>query len=962
MRSRHIGIRRLAILTVIFVILAAVAAVKYFHDHPRQSPAKSEVAEADGPSRPRGNVIFLKANNAMCFYCYGGLISRELLRQAILIAARDQLGLETRDASLREWQANPLPQNSLELDLNDTAALLHDADSPPYKRWRHPFDLATWPTDLNASAEDNERRSREEFVNVLRKAGWSGTPNAWNAGAPVPEDAEAHLMEMEELGQFGVLRETHAAIRKGGESLPRLGALVRAYANLAQLTRYHWSLERAAYAARSLLYAQRMVAKSPDSALALWHRAYARAMAGLLGGALEDLRTAEKLKQPPAPAWLPLLEPFCKYQTETLVTLATANPKISGLGMYLALLSVEHSDSQGAIMSLAQSALALNPNCLRIIDKMCDETGPGMLNDLTERGPAVFSDLLPARLQSLPLFPKQLSDQIDGFRRPGGNPNGRQTICQELIDQGTPDKDSTEPSWAALGRLVQETTFAHIERQADLISRQWGVDASDYVNQVQPLIAGHPFKFVIDVYGIAHSSDAATLKRTLDESQPAAMASTLQQIHVYYLETWIQAHGPDSAKFYWGCINANFDCNSFDLEDQLNSSQGGENTDWGQRTLERLKQVSPESPVLVAANVRGHWSDADAVKWEADHGDYPCVALALGSKYTQRKRWADAERNLRRYISVSPDKVGYEDLAKIYEIQHKDDLWLATLNEYLNHGQDFGLQYAQVQSQIANYFMGKRDYKSAIPYADAAAQTASGWGLCCAAHAHTGIGDWATAEQLLIDDMNHYSSSPYLWYSWCVATGHGDLAAAKKAMGDYFTNKAKTLNGDDLYQLGLYQIAQGKYREALGTFQREMSIAPAAMAALYIAVIDDRLHDPGGSGAALDQCRNMLSPGEPYARLATLLGKAPSAIPDVAAIDAIARDASDEGRIKICAISALFFDNRGRNAEATQCLKAGAAISVDCSDDIGLIDSMLQQRGINPMTLEQTATRPTTPN
>jgi hypothetical protein len=530
--------------------------------------------------------------------------------------------------------------------------------------------------------------SREEYVRALKKAGWSGSGNLVKSDAPAPADVDAKLAEMEELSQFGVVRETHAAIRADGESLSRSGALVRAYANLGQLTRYHWSLEYAVFTARSLLYAQRMVVNNPNSAAALWHRAYARAMAGMQGGALDDLKAAGQLRGENPPPWVSLLEPFCKYQTGALVNLATSDRKISTLGMFMAFLSVEHSGSQGAIMNVAQAALTLNPRCLRIIDKMCDETGPGMLNELSETGPTVFSQTLGTELQKVPSFPKQLSDQIDGFRRPEGNPTGRETICQELIEMGVPERDAVEPSWTALGRLIQETTFAHIERKANLIADQWCVDASDYVRAVQPLVAEHPFKFVMDVYGLQHAanSNPETLKHTLSEPLSAQMESTLRQMPVYWLETQIQADGPKSAEYYWGWIAKNCDDNSFDTEDLANQWRGQEDTPWDSDALAHLRQASPESPILITTDIRGRWNLVKAAKWEAEHGDYPSVALALGQKYADLHRWHDAERCLRKYIAVSPDQSGYECLADVYKSQQMDDRWLATLKEYLARG------------------------------------------------------------------------------------------------------------------------------------------------------------------------------------------------------------------------------------------------------------------------------------
>ena len=109
----------------------------------------------------------------------------------------------------------------------------------------------------------------------------------------------------------------------GPKSAARLAALARAYANLSQLTLYHWSEEPNVYAARALLYAQRLAAADPKSKTALWTRAYAKALVGLERSAMEDLDAAGD--GPDAPAWVAMLKAFCNYQTDKLSELAGAS-------------------------------------------------------------------------------------------------------------------------------------------------------------------------------------------------------------------------------------------------------------------------------------------------------------------------------------------------------------------------------------------------------------------------------------------------------------------------------------------------------------------------------------------------------------------------------------------------------------------------------------------------------------
>jgi tetratricopeptide (TPR) repeat protein len=472
---------------------------------------------------------------------------------------------------------------------------------------------------------------------------------------------------------------------------------------------------------------------------------------------------------------------------------------------------------------------------------------------------------------------------------------------------------------------------------------------------VQPQIAGHPFKFFIDVYGILHSADRATLKKALQEPQVALTTSTFQQLDVYLMEQDVQSNGPESAQNFWGCIFNNTDWNSFDDEETLNYSEGQESSEWGKGMLSTLRKISPESPMWIADQIRGNWNDAKAAKWETSHGDYPSVALALGEKYTKLNRWPEAERNIRQYISVSPDQRGYEDLANIYKFQFDDARWLSTLKDYLSHGQDYGLQFAHVQQEIAEYYMQKGDYSSAIPYADAAADTEANWAMLCAADAHTGIGDWSGAERLIRKAMDHYSSSPSGWYAWCQKTGHGDFAAAKQAMQDYYGARRERLTAEDLLQLGIFQICEGQNTEALETFKQRFARDPGPLSLVHMMIINDLLHDKAGFKATVEQFPRV-SDDAKLTSFVSVLEKAGDGVADAASIDAIANGAEDKDRISINAMAAVYFDDRGQTEAANHFLLEGARIQLDGYGDRILIDAKLQKRGIDPLKAAATTT------
>src|SRR5580693_3845085 len=61
-----------------------------------------------GAAEPAGKAFYLlTTKNPETIRFRLPIFERELYRQALLIAAREDLGLQTRDESLREWQAAP---------------------------------------------------------------------------------------------------------------------------------------------------------------------------------------------------------------------------------------------------------------------------------------------------------------------------------------------------------------------------------------------------------------------------------------------------------------------------------------------------------------------------------------------------------------------------------------------------------------------------------------------------------------------------------------------------------------------------------------------------------------------------------------------------------------------------------------------------------------------------------------
>ena len=203
-----------------------------------------------------------------------GFLARELIRQAALITARDELGAVTRDEVLGEPAASAKEGSIIEV-----CSLFTDgSDTPNHAFIRRAQDKTSetltdraLPSPYLESGgiiklvDAAESLSRTEFPEALKKLGLEGKPHAVHAKGTVSAEIEDKLSSLDFVEPFAAVRSLHESIRTDGESPARLGALVRGYALLGVLSEFQWHPAHKAFKARALLYAQRLFTRDPKS-------------------------------------------------------------------------------------------------------------------------------------------------------------------------------------------------------------------------------------------------------------------------------------------------------------------------------------------------------------------------------------------------------------------------------------------------------------------------------------------------------------------------------------------------------------------------------------------------------------------------------------------------------------------------------------------------------------------------
>jgi len=740
----------------------------------------------------------------------GAHLLLEIARQAFLVAARDEIGLPTRDSSLgdempRQGENAPFevvavsgsgsssmevrrgagtpPTTLLHRDIKTTFELVHD--------WRTPNVIQI--VDHRSLLVDAEALSRGGFVDALKKAGFGGKPHAWKDSAAVPANIDQVLEEMNFVSQFSAVRQLHALISADGESPERLGALVRGYANLGLLTEFHWHPAHKAFEARSLVYAQRMMARDKRPWRAAWHRAYAFALAGMLQYALEDLQTAERQWEAagkdagPQPAWVKYLDAYCHFTYGRLDNEGKVESE-DDLEVLLWYDCVAHCNDTFQTLKAAAQTVRRLPDCYPAMDALCEYGGVSVQHMATALPFMVAGKQIYQRILEIPGLPKPVGE-IARSRPKSLNEEFnveefavRAKLIRALLDGdgrvGGPAADSGEPSWPCLRRMVSNLSFVHVWRRAHFQYYLWSVPCDDFLAEAAPLVEAHPYRqFMATFARDAAARDAAWRKVTI------SVPDDLEFQEGVMWREYFQRDLP-GAKEIPPAVGYGQDMTFREFRTEQDNSP----MDNVKLLLWRLalKQCAPDSPTLLAVDVMLA-TESELPKhreWEKLALQYPAVARAYYNRARLTGKGNDAEK-WHKVTAATGSIEALLELAHFYATEGKMDKWLATLEESLK-AEDTGLYHAGAQALIASYYLRAGQVKKAAPYAEAAGESYSEWGLRVYAECLEASHDWDAAEKTYKAIYERYRGNDKIaeWYCFCRRTNHGDLDAARRAYAE----------------------------------------------------------------------------------------------------------------------------------------------------------------------------------
>jgi tetratricopeptide (TPR) repeat protein len=905
------------------------------------------VSAADGPAT-KPSIVFLgfrEPDQAAQNERPVPFLARELFRQAFLIAARDECGLLTRDTTLREVPAAESDPGTARFVLLCSArkakegfsvryTLSRDSKGSEERLWQRKqrIELDS-PDALAGLPETAEGLSRGELKEVFKKIGMASSVPAFRPSAAVPHDAEQMLWSWNELAVLSALRSIHSEIGAKGESPELLAALAIGYANLSTLTSYHFSPAQKAFAARALLYAERLLYRTDRSAWALWHRAYVRTLVGLHQQARQDVATAKEKPKgvrpaQPLPFWTHVIDLFCQGNLAQMLEEAKS-PQQHQLARYLNLEAVVYSRTAKLTTDAAKAVVDDCPDCLRGWDALCVPQQLGTLQMATGDAFDRFSKMLRSRLSNVPGLPESM------LKRLAEQPSASEEVelrCQLVTDlKSEAAHDTKEPSLAAVGQMIQEIEFAQLFRRLQLEGNIWGIPTDETIAVFRPLVEGHRFAALIDTFG----------KRVPEIRQAlAALAPQVDLSELVYIETLAltKLRRQDETRITAWARTAALHADPIFRDEMLGlearEPENSNNRESNDRYTKMMWKTSAKLPAAVAVRITRDWPHAqpEAASIEKKFADDPIVMSALIDRYMKLEQYKDAERCAESRVRVAPDYASFHRLANIYKADGDMAKWKETLERSLQLPAQ-GLEDSQVRNQIARYHMGRNEWKEAVVYADQAAESGAAWAMLTASRCHEMVGDWEKSEQMVKAVSERYDNQAFDWMLWCHRTGRGGSQAADDVARKRFESFGTQAMPVPLEQIGAYYLLRKEPEKALLVFQKAYADGRSSYSAMHVALVADALGKTDVRDEYLNHVVDAARYPRPtsvagvYGRVAAIMQKAlpPGTMKDFdfAQIDSIIQAASENtrpGDTNLNYFVAVFLQNRGQTAKANEYL------------------------------------------
>lgn len=897
-----------------------------------QTAGKSSSESVDGLFVDRAEPQATKNDSQSA---HTGLLGRELLRQALLIVARDDFGLLTRDATLGDEfdpkRCRQIHANT-EVFLSGEAALQLSFEINGKETSRTipiPFEGRKTIIDYSKLTQAVNRIASKEIPIVLREAGFNhAAEKQVAADAPnISQEVDAQLGRLSPITQFQAVRSLHQAMRESGPSIVVLAELSRGYAHLAMLTHPLWNSQSNAFLARALLYAARAIELDPKSPLGYWSLGYALILAGCDDDGRAMLLEAEnwrRVRKIAPPDWVELLEYLAKHDHLAVERAISSQQRLSEWTQFIRWRTFggDWWLSRSAVIPAREFARDYHPLCIPMTFGMFRSHSINDAHDAMQSFLPALSNEIRTRLPDTAGLPKDVNKTTQEAK------DTLESIPRILISS-TAD-DTGEPSLACLGHLMEDMIITHSAHTLSFMSQRWGVPWQRYREQIGPLVKSHPLRDYLSLT-VGPPTESIDSPKMAFLNQPVVdfrfpMIDATR--HLYD----VNQGGEDVGQRFWRQAVKHADFTGPDLIQHI----GGLASEKDKvRRAEVLRLVSNSRPVCYAYILKvdgsfGEMSDNEVYRL---FGEHPEATYLFAEAFIAKGDQELALKALEHMTEVDGSPWGYVKLAEFYKDAGDKKKWRETLDALLEQT-DQDITHADARVEIANELMDLGKFDEATPYADAAAEFYSEKGLRCGFQCAEGEGDDRKAERYVRAMVERYPSTLLEWYFWCQRSGKGDVDAATKAMGRALPQLRAARAPEAKSLLAAIQSLKGEDEDSLQAWNTCYELRPTTTAAMMIALAYQKKGDTEKRDEWLAKSASAEPPDadlpQRLAKLSTLMQsqlKSPDGAAFIKQAEKLAEDLPTPAAGIVRYAAGRFLFQIGQREQSEQLLKSSSAWS-----------------------------------
>jgi len=814
------------------------------------------------------------------------LLGRELIRQAILLAAREELGIQTFDQTLGETPPENAQVTYLSLrekkrskgrwQVTLFARRGKEKDSKWKTVWRNNYQFKKAKHALYADMVPKlENDTRGKLLQVLLDAGFKkrtsgGEPTRSTEKEPIENTRlEAMLGKIDFIAQFGAIRSTHQEIATSGETPALLGILVRGYANLGFLTRHQYNATSQALTARSWLYAHRLLAANKKPGHALWHRAYAWALGGTLHYGLTDLKQLETEQRENSqrgysseatarPLWTNLIEPYCLSDRAAMQKVGEQNEVLKpwATRLWFDLTCTYQHDTW--TYHAGSEVLQATPTAYGVYAEMA-RSGAGLATGRAGafQAPLAFGEHFPASLDGMPGMPKEVRAFLPTnsfkrfllraiFRDP--DPNDSFSAATTFIAQRLRDESkksvSGEPSWSALAYLLEEEQFIQVANDLGVSTNATEHSLTDAVDSVYPLVKKHRYAAYIDSFRYNKRHEIQEIEKALSEMSIEDPRGNMRRM---FRRIWSVGEIGERGIGNRAWRNRARDFTMRGLLDYYFASP----SKWKElrevtspSNVEAFNRIVPYSDVRIRFSVNcAREPTLNLLKiWQAGLSEDATAYTILGKRFLALEDAQRATQCFEESLKILPTLESAKNLANLHWNQDFEK-WEQAYLKFLE-SESLGLQHGHAHEALAYGYSRYGLWPAAAEQAELAAGTGSAWGLRVASYTSEGLAEWEESENRIRDMSESYpSTSGNRWYFWCRRTGRGDVEDAFDLAEKHFSAKRTMQNRNEEVWLGVFRLLEGDKPGALDAYHKAQNFGPTFTCTLMIAQLARQLAD-----------------------------------------------------------------------------------------------------------------------